>query len=63
MTESCRWDEVLAEVRKLFSVEVADDVLIPSIRDMKVSELISKFRECFIIDVLGQELAEAVKWL
>ncbi|MEM4922505.1 MAG: hypothetical protein QXU65_05880, partial [Sulfolobales archaeon] len=63
LTESCRWDEVLAEVRKLFSVKVADDVLIPSIRDMKVSELISKFRECFIIDVLGQELAEAVKWL
>ncbi|MEM2499279.1 MAG: hypothetical protein QXU30_03925 [Sulfolobales archaeon] len=63
MTEGCRWDEALTEVRKLFSLDVSDEALIPSISDIRVSELISRFRECFILDVLGQELAEAVRWL
>lgn len=54
---------MLAEMRELFSMEVSDDALIPSIRDVKVSELISKFRECFILDILSQELSEAGKWL
>ncbi len=63
MRERCSWEDMLSELRKAFSAEVSDGALIPTIRDSRVSELISRFRECFILDVVGGELAEAEEWL
>ncbi|MDW8010825.1 MAG: hypothetical protein RMH84_04450, partial [Sulfolobales archaeon] len=59
----CDWEEILAEIRRSMSVDSSSEALIPSIRDSRVSELISRFRECFILDILKHELEEAGQWL
>ena len=63
MSEGCDWEGMLAELRASVEVDASGGALIPSVRDAGAAEVISRFRECFILDVLGRELSEAREWL
>jgi len=63
LSRVCDWEAMLVELRRAFEVETSGDALIPSVRAPDTADVVSRFRECFVLDVLGSELSEAYRWL